>query len=253
MSNANTMENKKLLWQLLLDRGAFSNIPNSAETSILQNFEKIVETISNNTNAKLLDKNKQILIKMRDYLSNLQRNTNVVNISSVEVQRPLQEVNIKLDNDLKQKEEEFMKLIKKPTPAEVNFKDKEDAPINSADMESIVADMIKKREMELDQTISKNSTSISEIVEVKKDSKQKVTFSEKIIKDNIPDNPIANNDNVENFFTNLVEDKNYDSKNEINMIEISIMLKKILANQEKILDIVQPKKFDSPTFPSFPQ
>ena len=77
-----------------------------------------------------------------------------------------------------------------------------------------------------------------------KDSKPRVSFSNEIIEDT--------HDNVEQFFTNLVDEKS-ESKNEISIIEITNMLKKVLENQDKILSLLKPKEVDKPTFPSFPE
>ena len=114
MENFISTENKSFVWQLLLENKAFKNIHNSKFNTIKNLFEKNFDLVSQLENNNLIEKNKIVISKIM---------TDISYFKTQNISTPLQEVKIEIDNALKHKEEEFIKLIKKPTPAEINFTD----------------------------------------------------------------------------------------------------------------------------------
>lgn len=155
-------ENKGMVWQLLLDNGAFSNIPDNNFNRVKTLYETTLTEISTMNNDNLTDKNKLTIQTMMNKLPYLKK---------TEISKPLEEVQIKLDKDFESKREEFFKLVKRPTPEEVKFHEDNDEPMDISDMDRKISNMIKLRETELNQ-VSPNNQNInnqkkSEISETK--------------------------------------------------------------------------------------
>lgn len=117
MSDFSSNENKGMMWQLLYEQGAFNNISNNYINNIKGDFDKIVNVINTKRELDLTNKNKLLLTEIVKYLEQYKEN-------SRHVTRPLEEVQIKLDKDLKEKEKEFIELIKRPSPGEIDFTEK---------------------------------------------------------------------------------------------------------------------------------
>ena len=103
-------ENKGFVWQLLTDNNAFVNIPDSNFTRVKSLYEEIFLNISKNNQSTLIEKNKLTIKVMMEKLVYLRKH---------EINKPLEEVQIKIDKDFLNKQEEFIQLIKKPSPEEV--------------------------------------------------------------------------------------------------------------------------------------
>ena len=135
-------ENKGMIWQILSEQGSFNNIPNDHFDQVKQLYEKTLQQVSNMNQYNLTDKNKLILVEMSKNLPFLKQQESV---------KPLEEVKIKLNSDFKDKQQEFMKLVNHSKPAEPEFNDKEDKPIASNDMNTMLNEMMEMRESELSQ------------------------------------------------------------------------------------------------------
>jgi len=146
MSDFSSNENKGMLWQLLYEQGAFNNISNNYINNIKGYFDKIVNVINTKRELDLTNKNKLLLTEIVKYLEQYKEN-------SRHVTRPLEEVQIKLDKDLKEKEKEFIELIKRPSPGEIDFTEKIDEPLKESSINSMLNKMIAEREIEISNII----------------------------------------------------------------------------------------------------
>jgi len=140
-------ENKAMIWQLLDDKGAFLNIPNTYLPKVKELYEKVFEKISSIENISLIQQNKLTITEiMKDLLF----------LKTSNVSKPLEEIQIQLNKDFENKQNEFINLIKRPTPKEVNFEDNNDLPLDINDMDSMLNKMISQRETELNQIQQEN-------------------------------------------------------------------------------------------------
>ena len=146
MSDFSSNENKGMMWQLLYEQGAFNNISNNYINNIKGYFDKIVNVINTKRELDLTNKNKLLLTEIVKYLEQYKEN-------SRHVTRPLEEVQIKLDKDLKEKEKEFIELIKRPSPGEIDFTEKIDEPLKESSINSMLNKMIAEREIEINNII----------------------------------------------------------------------------------------------------
>jgi hypothetical protein len=146
MTDFSSNENKGMMWQLLYEQGAFNNISITYISNIKGDFDKIVNVINTKRELDLTNKNKLLLTEIVKYLEQYKEN-------SRHVTRPLEEVQIKLDKDLKEKEKEFIELIKRPSPTEIDFTEKIDEPLKETNINSMLNKMIAEREIEINNII----------------------------------------------------------------------------------------------------
>jgi len=146
MTDFSSNANKGMMWQLLYEQGAFNNISNNYINNIKSDFDKIVNVINTKREFDLTNKNKLLLTEIVKYLEQYKEN-------SRHVSRPLEEVQIKMDKDLKEKEKEFIELIKRPSPAEIDFTEKIDEPLKESSINSMLNKMIAEREIEINNII----------------------------------------------------------------------------------------------------
>ena len=206
--NFNTRENKRLLWQLLYENNTFNNIPDNQLTNIKNIFEEQISYIYNNDKSlNLTEKNKKLIKLMIE---------NIRVFKSTKSLKPLEEVEIKISKDYQDKKEEMMNLLKKPTQKEIDFNEGIDNAINSQEMEDILSEMIKKRNID---------------IEIKDPIKpKKVNFD---LKDDLKDD-YSNNDLI--FLNKL---KKQDNSIEIQENDINSKLDQILKNQIEILSYLK--------------
>lgn len=209
-------ENKHMLWQLLLDNNAFSDIPDNFFSKIQNIFEETINKYEL-SNENITNKNKLVLKTIMDNIKFFKQNT---------ILKPLEEVNITINQNYENKKDEFMNLIKKPVPKKINFDDNnnDDSPINENEMTNLLNDMIKNRNLDLDLNLNQKD---------EKDQKEKkVTFND-VNKLNFINKLKKNTDNINDI--NSINDIN--NINEIN--EIKSMLKEILLCQKEIISIIK--------------
>ena len=136
-------ENKSLIWQILSENKAFQNIDNSQFNNMKNIFEENFHSISKLKEFELVEKNKIVMSKiMKD----------INFFKSQNVNTPLQEVKIEIDNALKNKQDEFIHLIRRPTPEEIKFTDEKnngDDPLSNDDMDQRLDLMMKSRQLEI--------------------------------------------------------------------------------------------------------
>ena len=210
--NFNTIDNKRLLWQLLYENNTFNNIPDNQLTNVKNIFEQQITYINNNDRSlNLTEKNKKLIKKMIE---------NIIVFKSRKSLKPLEVVEIKISKDFEYKKEEMMNLLKKPTQQEIDFNEGVDNPINNEEMENILTEMVKKRNIDIE---------IDEVTKTKK-----VNFD---VKENDNDNndlifldKLKKQDNINNI--NNINENNYSKT-------INDKLDKILKNQIEILSYLK--------------
>ena len=253
MSDFSSNENKGMMWQLLYEQGAFNNISNNYINNIKGDFDKIVNVINTKRELDLTNKNKLLLTEIVKYLEQYKEN-------SRHVTRPLEEVQIKLDKDLKEKEKEFIELIKRPSPGEIDFTEKIDEPLKESSINSMLNKMIAEREIEINSIIPPPPVKKDEIEikEINNDENDKINDNKEITgaKDNINNEetkPVKKltNDFFQNLSKTNVKEKNnkvvsfnedeeyendrYNSQIVYTNNNIMDLLQKVLNNQESIL------------------
>ena len=265
MSDFSSNENKGMLWQLLYEQGAFNNISNNYINNIKGDFDKIVNVINTKRELDLTNKNKLLLTEIVKYLEQYKEN-------SRHVTRPLEEVQIKLDKDLKEKEKEFIELIKRPSPGEIDFTEKIDEPLKESSINSMLNKMIAEREIEISNIIppppekketnnnndnkddNNKNNNIKELDKDKDKDKDKdninIMISDEIkpvkkltndfFKNLSKSNVTEKNNKIVSFNEDFNEDEEYENDRYNSQIvytnnNIMDLLKKILNNQEVIL------------------
>ena len=210
MSSFLSTDNKAVIWQLLVDNEAFLNIPGNKFQMTQNIFENLFNEINNfQKSLPLIDKNKLVISEMMKKLEF---------IKTQKITPPLQEVKINMEKALENKQEEFIKLVKKPNQDEINFSDKNvnsDSPILNEEMDLMLNDMIQQRQSEFnlnnnDQS-EKTSLQFSDQKESVPTPEKKVSFSET---------------NLE--FLNKIKKKESED-------DIPLLLSKILNNQDLIM------------------
>lgn len=140
-SNFLSHENKAMVWQFLSDAKAFSGIPEQYFERVKNLYESTLSDISKLDNT-LVEKNKAVIAEMMNKLPYL-KNSSLL--------RPLEEVKITVNNDFKNKQEEFISLVKHKSPTEPNFTDTTDEPLDTTVMNNMLNNMVASRERELNQ------------------------------------------------------------------------------------------------------
>jgi len=242
-------ENKAIMWQILSENGAFNDIPNSNFNRVKSLYESAINEISQLSNLNITERNKLTISTMIKKLPYLKIN---------EVSKPLEECKIQLDKEFENKQEEFLKLVKRPSPKEIEFNDKNDEPLNNIDMNNKLNDMMKMRQEELNQivpdnlnnkensenTLEKNIVNISDIENSHKILNQNATTSPHLTElDNSQINSELPTENLQSKKVsfksdNFIEKLKKLNKNNIeekSLINDDTSLIKILSNQDKIL------------------
>ena len=209
-----SIENKRMVWQLLLDNGGFNDIPESNFNNVKNLYERKLIEISNITNNNLIEKNKLIIHEMINNLSYLKKK---------ELPKPLVEVKIQVNKDFENKQEEFFRLVKKPNPEEIKFQEENDEPLDKNIMDKMLSDISKEREKYLrdDELISINKKDIMEN-NTTENIQKRVSFE------------TTNYD----FISKLKKIDKNNSNYKIEEDSTNNMLNKILSNQEMIIQLL---------------
>ena len=218
-------KNKAMIWQLLMEANAFINIPDSYFEKIKTIYEQIILEISNITNISLTDRNKMLMSKMMEKIKYF---------SNEHIQKPLQEVSIKVSEDFENKKQEFIQLVNHNKPTDISFSDNIDKPFNDSELNQKLSELMIDRSYDtlppLPKPLENNDNNI---VETNKDSQEKkvsfVPSTENIISKlkTIDSNNKSTDDN---------KDVNIEILNILKTISINQQL--TLKNQDKILELL---------------
>ena len=164
------------------------------------------------------------------------------------IMKPLEELKIDLDTDLKNKNEEFLQLIKRPNPKEIDFSDKNDEPMDSNSINNMLNKMMETRQKELNQIsiTEMNKESTSNIDSKSSETSEISEVSE--INDNVSsvEKKTSIKDEIKNYITddkrvsfNFEEIHPITNDVSISNKEILDYLKILVNNQNKILLILE--------------
>jgi hypothetical protein len=142
MDNFLSNENKGLVWQLLVEANAFSNIPDKRFSQAKTLYETTLVEISQLNDLNLTAKNKNVIMTMMKKLPFLQKQS---------VQHPLEEVKLEIDKNFESKQQDYINLIEHKPPNEINFNDNSDEPLDNTVMNNRLNQMMEMREKELNQ------------------------------------------------------------------------------------------------------
>ena len=142
--------NKGLIWNLLITNGAFKDLKESDYDSVKNMFEEIIkkEAILNQE-SNIIDKNKSVLLKIKNGLRRFAQNKPEY-ITADEISRSRQE---EFSMNLQKKTEDFNNAITLKPPPDIDFQDNfNDEPLKEQ-LGNMVDNMVRKREEELNQVI----------------------------------------------------------------------------------------------------
>jgi len=153
MSNTfNTAQNKGFLWNLLFENGAFNEISKNHVAAVRAAFETKIKSIEKQISPEdtLVTLNKRILEEISNELIKYKNEP----ITSSDVSKHRQK---QFSKNVDNKQHEFNKLMNQSKPKEISFSDKLDEPIGT-EMDSMVADVLKRREQELNVVLQGQNT-----------------------------------------------------------------------------------------------
>ena len=250
-------ENKQMILEIIYSMDTILDL----RSNDFQNyFDTIYSDSYNNNNNfnSITDMNKYIISNCYEYINNKTQlinqsqiqNTNQTNsngmIETVDIDELKHKKDDKFTMKLKNKQDEFNSLIKKPDPQSVDFSDKYDEEPQNLDvlMNQSLADRENQLKLIQQQYSIKKTNEFLKSQDTRsenkkaRDSDKKVTFKidEKDEEDEKEEvtNKIedSNQNNVMNFLSKLKTEKPKQS----DTTEIIDMLKTIITNQEKILE-----------------
>ena len=155
-----SQDNKKTLWSVLYEQGAFSGFKDNDFGTIHNYFESSLKNSVQNISPQddLLNVNKGFIRNMMQNLSVMKNKSNVTDkqrITSSEISGQRQD---ELNERLKIHEDNLKMMINPKKPGEISFTDEnEDTPIGD-DMDSLLAEKIAQRNLDIDVTNTANNT-----------------------------------------------------------------------------------------------
>lgn len=154
----NSISNKGMIWNLLSNNNAFSNIPDNKYNLIKETFDKKISIMAeqiDESNDQLLNLNKKIISDMVVYLSDIKQKNNSNSVPELYSANDLSKQRQKrLNDELIAKQNEFENLTKVNIPETPDFSDKLDTPIGS-EMDKMIAEQIALREQQLNNLLNR--------------------------------------------------------------------------------------------------
>ena len=215
MSEFTSNKNKGLLWNLLLNNGAFNNLADNDLPMIQNDFERLVDSLSKE-NIDLIKLNKLFMQQMIQKINSYRQ--------QLKIYEPVKEIytnqdirNKKLDEfneNVQKAQDDFNSVIKLKTPEEISFSDKTelDKPINN--MDELIEKTIAERNLDV-KLVEEPNEKAQKWLNMQEEPK-KVTIQED--KNEVFENITVNSDNNNKLFDLLNEIKT-------NQIEILQLLK----------------------------
>ena len=215
-NNFNSIENKKLLWQLLYENDTFYNVADNQLNNVKNIFEQQIYNIDNNDRSlNLTDKNKKLIKQMIENIKVFKTSKNL---------KPLEEVEIKITKDFENKKEEMINLLKKPSQQEIDFNEGIDNPIKNEEMDNILSEMIKKRNIDIEINDPTKTKKVN--FDIQENNDNDLIFLNKLKKQNNTNDTNDTND------INDINDNSYSKT-------INSKLDQILKNQIEILSYLK--------------
>lgn len=232
----NSFQNKEIIWNLCLENKLFDGLNNNDHFIIAK--EKFDELFNSNSNLSinLTDKNKKVIAQFSEFINQLKIPINKSNFESIseqkynqEILKPLQEVKITINDNFKNKQEEFDNLININKPKDISFEDtQEDIPFSEDELSKKLENAKKEREL-----VTSNQPSII--------SKKQVSFQNDSNSDNSDSLSSLESIDIEKpaiSFINKLKKNNNDNQF-INNNQLDEKLNIIISNQEKIIKLLE--------------
>jgi hypothetical protein len=142
-------KNKDFLWNLLYENQIFVGIPNTKWNDVKALFESVILNISNNTkNENVLEINKEILSSLNPQILNLKKTFH----KSKNIKDEFSNEKIEtFDKNLETHRNSLDELIKPNKPQDIDFADKTDITIDNTEMDRIIEEMQKERNITLNE------------------------------------------------------------------------------------------------------
>ena len=246
-------KNKGFLWNILYEKNIFNGIPNDNLEKVKNLFESTIVNVSQNTkNREIIEINKEILRTLNTEIQSLKRN--LLESKNIKDEFKYEKI-VVFDKNLENHKSSLNKLINPSKPEEIDFADETDKPIDNNEMNRILEQMQKERNIETnnieikisDEKIIKldnimSETNNEEVPKLKIESIEELLESE-VVNLNEPFNKkvdeLKSEDKKLKSISKLLENE-YKEENKLNsnfkLDNISKLLNKLLINQEKIIN-----------------
>lgn len=213
-------KNKELLWNLLLNNGAFNNLSEDQLPIIQNDFQDLIFSLYNqNSKLDLIEQNKLFVQQMVQKINNRRQQLRTYEpvreiYTSQDIRgKKLEEFN----NDVQKAQDDFNSVITLKTPEEINFSDSKDLDKPISNMDELIEKTIAERNLDVEK-ITSESNSIEQTqkwLNLQEEQPKKVTIQE------------DKNEIFESIPASYDNNKLFDLLNEIktNQIEILELLK----------------------------
>lgn len=245
-------KNKGFLWNILYEKNIFNGIPNDNLEKVKNLFESTIVNVSQTTkNREIIEINKEILKTLHTEIQSLKHNL----LESKNIKDEFKDEKIVVfDKKLENHKSSLNELINPSKPKEIDFADKTDKPIDNNEMNRILEQMQKERNIESnnieikisDEKIIKPDNIISE-TNNDEVPKLKIELIEELLEFEVDDLNGSVNKKVDELKTadnklksiSKLLDNEYKEENKLNLNDkvdiISELLNKLLINQERIM------------------
>lgn len=243
-------KNKGFLWNILYEKKIFQGIPDDNLDKVKIIFESVITNVSKNTkNNEMIEINKEILKNLNTEILTLKK----ILLESKNTKDEFKDEKIKVfDKNLETHKSSLNELINIDKPKEIDFTDHIDKPIDNIEMNKILEEMQKERNITGDNV----EINISDKNIIKPDTimnnsnttpKLKIESIEELLQTEVIDliNPINKTIEELKVGNNKIKDINeiltneYNEENKLNtnhkIESIYSLLNKLLINQEKIM------------------
>jgi len=188
-------QNKHFLWDFITKNHWFDNIPNAQHHNVKTMFEKtIIKVKQENTKTTLVDYNKIFLTIIKNNLDTIKTNKKKVDFEDLKdrhvntIEEQHKDRQLQFNNELKAREDDFISLIKKPTPQNVEFKDI-NRELKIKNMEDHIEKIVEERNSQINSIFHDNT---------KDNSKRTPSKTKSIVENDSVENDSVENDSVEN-------------------------------------------------------
>lgn len=245
-------KNKGFLWNILYEKEIFNGIPNENLDEVKNLFESTIVNVSQNTkNKEIIEINKEILKNLNTEILTLKKKL----LESKNTKDEFKDEKIVIfDKTLETHKSSLNKLINPEKPKEINFTDETDKPIDNNEMNKILEQMQKERNIEVE--IRENKISDKKIIKpdnIMSESKNnevpklKIESIEELLESEVVDlnepvnkkvDELKSEDKKLKSINKLLENE-YKEESKLNLNvkldNISKLLNNLLINQEKIM------------------
>tara|TARA_Y100000992_G_scaffold75127_1_gene47399 strand:+ start:278 stop:949 length:672 start_codon:yes stop_codon:yes gene_type:complete len=211
-------KNKELLWNLLLNNGAFNNLTEQQLPIIQNDFQNLILSLYNeNSNLNLIEQNKLFVQQMVQKINSQKQ--------QMKIYEPVKEIytsqdirNKKLDefnSNVEKAQNEFNSVITLKTPEEINFSDSKDLDKPISNMDELIEKTIAERNLDVNNINIKGDSkdNVEKWLNLQEEKPKQVSFNET---NNQVIEPSSNSVDDNKFLTLLTEIKS----NQLEILEL---------------------------------